>query len=523
MLMFQDVKSRTDSDKVIVRNPLLGVVVSLALGIIAGEYCHFQLDVLFFLICFLLIVTLITKKESFVSGLILLVTVFCLGWFLCQAQKELQGDHVYHVAKYYRDGPVEVKGLVISNVTRKDSLQGVKTSFVLDVQAIKFPWGWHKKTGQILVDIFGATNINYGDIVKFSGKLHKPYEFAKTGRFSYREYLNRQSIKLILSVKKNAPVEILKRNQGSRFKANVFRLREYLKKKFTDNLTENESGLMCAILLGDRSNIPVHIRELFVKTGTAHILAISGLHVGIVAGCFFMFFRILPINRRCKLVATVIMLIAYMIVVEARPSVVRATVMTVTILIGIAIERESDFISMLSLSALMLLTVNPYNIFDVGFQLSYICVVAIFWFYPLFERSAKMIFADNRIFIVQVVVKLFCVSLAVWIGVAGAIAYYFQMVTPVTIVANILIVPLLSVVVALGFGMLLISSFVPSGAVFFAQCLKLVLNIKVGLIFLFSKMPGAYFYIERISLVHVALYYIFIVLLRIGIGFRIKK
>ena len=523
MSTLKEIKCKAEEVNVAVKHPLLGVVVSLALGIIAGEYIYFQLNVLFVLICFLLTCTLLTVKKRIFSGAMLLITVFCVGGFLCMARKELPKDHVYHVAKYYRKQTVEFKGLIISDVSRKKYFQITKTTFVFDVKEIKSPWGWRKKTGKVLVNMFGSTALSYGDIIKITGKLHKPYEFSSRGRFSYRKYLNRRSLRLILSVKKNAPIQILKRGQGYRLKDKLFRARSYLKKRFTDNLTENESGLMCAILLGDRSGIPKHVRELFVKTGTAHILAISGLHVGIVAGCFFMFFRILPINRKSKLIATVVMLLMYMFLADTRPSVVRATVMTITVLVGIAIERESDFISMVSLSALILLVVNPYNIFDIGFQLSYICIISIFWFYPLFERFTKMMFADNKNTIGKIVVKLFCVSLAVWIGVAGVIAYYFQMVTPITIIANIFIVPLLTVVVALGFGMLLMSSMVPASAVFFANCLKLVLNIKVGIIFLFSKMPYAYFYIDEISLWFVAGYYLVLVLLKIGIECMLKK
>jgi len=91
---------------------------------------------------------------------------------------------------------------------------------------------------------------------------------------------------------------------------------------------------MRAILLGDRTGIPEHIRELFVKTGTAHILAISGLHVGIVAGLFLVFVRILPVSRRCQLVAAIILLAGYALMTGARPSVVRAAIMASVFLAG---------------------------------------------------------------------------------------------------------------------------------------------------------------------------------------------
>lgn len=523
MLHQNETHGRAGNGNTAIKSPLLVVVVSLAFGIIAEEYFHFNLVGLFFVICFLLLISLLAKKENFVTSVFLLATVFCMGSFLSLVRSEFQRDHVYYVAKYYRGQTAELRGLIISDVSRKEYLQTKKTSFEMKVKEIRSPWGWKNKTGKILVNVFSDVDLCYGDIIQISGKLHKPYEFSSRGRFSYRKYLDRRSLNLILSVKKDPSVKILKKDQGYKIKAKAFRIRSYLKKKFEDHLTENESGLMCAILLGDRSGIPKHIRDLFVQTGTAHVLAISGLHVGIVAGCFFVFFRVLPIGRKSKLIATALMLLVYMLIAGTRPSVVRATVMTTTVLIGIAIERDSDFITMVSLSALILLIINPNNIFDIGFQLSYICVISIFFFYPLFERFMEQVRGNKQNYIGKVIVQLFCVSFAVWLGVAGVIAYYFQMVTPITIIANILIVPLLTVIVALGFGMLAMSCLIPSSAVLFAYCLKIVLNLNVGIIFLFSKLPYAYFYTGEISLWLVVVYYLVLFLLKIGLEYIVKK
>ena len=279
---------------------------------------------------------------------------------------------------------------------------------------------------------------------------------------------------------------------------------------------------MQTILLGDRSQIPKPIKELFIQTGTAHILAISGLHVGIVAGLILIFLRLIPIGRRVQLVLTIFILLFYAFLTGGRPSVIRATIMAVVFLTSFLLEREPEVLNTLSLAALILLLLNPLNIFDVGFQLSFICVLSIIFLTPKIERIMSKFVSDSKHRIYNIFKQMVSVSIAVWLGVAGCIAYYFHIVTPITIGANLAVIPLTTIIVALGMGLLIVGSLIPSGAFIFAACIKLFLNLMVGIIYLFSLVPFAYFDLSGITVWQTISYYLVIILF-LYLSYHIKS
>ena len=137
---------------------------------------------------------------------------------------------------------------------------------------------------------------------------------------------------------------------------------------------------MEGFLLGDRYNIPRHINELFQMAGVVHILAISGFNVGIVAYATFLFLKMFPLGRRWHYILTILLLIAYAVLTGGQPPVVRATIMAAVFLAGFILEREPESINTLACAALLILFVNPVNLFDVGFQLSFVSVLAIIVF-----------------------------------------------------------------------------------------------------------------------------------------------
>ncbi|MDP8212206.1 MAG: ComEC/Rec2 family competence protein, partial [Candidatus Zapsychrus exili] len=291
-------------------------------------------------------------------------------------------------------------------------------------------------------------------------------------------------------------------NKANPIRRASLNLRNNLKKVLEDNLTENESGIMKAVLLGSRSQIKKHIRELFAQTGTAHILAISGLHIGIVAALFLVFIKMFPFSRRLQIFITIFLLVVYSFLTGGRPSVIRATIIAVVFLFQFILEKESDALNTLALAAFAILFVNPLNIFDVGFQLSFVCVSSIIFLTPIIKEVILKIFDSHKR-----IVQSLSMSISVWIGVLGLVAYYFNIISPITVLANLIVIPLISLIVALGFGLLIVGSLLPSAVFMFAICIKISLNALIVFVFLLSKSPFAYFYIKDVSLWTVWVYY----------------
>jgi len=260
-----------------------------------------------------------------------------------------------------------------------------------------------------------------------------------------------------------------------------------------EHLSENEASILQGFLVGDRYNIPRSIVDLFKISGVVHILAISGFNLGIIAFQILLFLKMLPMPRRLQYFCAMVLIIFYAFLTGGQPAVVRAAIMASVILTGLMIERESDSMNTLSLAALLILLMNPLNVFDVGFQLSFISVFSIIFFYPQWMNMFQRLVPHNKSKIINYTLQSLAVSLSASWGVAGLIAYYFHIVTPIGILANLIVVPLSGAVVTLGMGLLLTGIVIPPIATVFAHCLKVVLNIMVAAIFLFAQIPGAFF------------------------------
>lgn len=492
--------------------PFVFVALFFSLGIVLQQYFSLVFLAGVFLTALALILSLFFVRHQFCFLIFLSLFFSGAGFIFSQSYQTTSGDHITSVARYYYGKAASLEGLVVSDVDQRSAWGGTKTTFVLEVKRIVAPWGWRKQSGKILVNIFRDCGVAYGDYILLEGKLHRPFEFSSGSKFSYEKYLSRKGIRYILSVKKISRAEVLSRGQGFWLKTVSLKTRDKFKAMFEKYFLPNEASLLITALLGDGAQIPKHIQELFVQTGTAHVLAISGFNIGIVTVVIFLFLRILPIGRKGQIVLTIVLLIFYAFLTGSKPPVVRATIMATVFLLSFLVQREIDAVNSLSLAAFLILLVNPLNIFDVGFQLSFISVLAIIQAYPLFWNFFTPL--ENRwAKPVLWTLKSFLVSLTAWGGVLGLIAYYFQVVTPISLLANLVVVPLSSVLVVLGLGFMLVGVTAPFLAFAFAACLKFVLNGMVGVIFLFAKIPWSYFYLKDVSLWYTISYYVFMSLL----------
>ena len=488
--------------------PFFSIAFFFSLGILMRE--HFAVGFFLLTIVCVLLISLclvFSGRKRFSLACLFIACVF-LGALYSSNYQELPKNHIVHVAKYYYKTPVVLEGLVVSDVEQRNFFRGKKTNLTLEVQRFKTKWGWKRKTGKILVNIFRDTDIQYGDYVYLEGKMHRPFEFSADDTFSYRDYLGRKGIKLILSVKKEGPVKIVHSGRGNPLKAASLQVKNRLKAVLERNLSQNESGIMQAILLGDRYKIPKHVKKMCELAGVSHILAISGLHIGMVAFLLFLCLKMLPLPRTGQYILTMILLLFYAFMTGGRPSVVRATILAVVLLSSFLFEREADSINTLSLAAVIVLLINPSNLFDIGFQLSFLSVFFIIYFYPrimgFFPNSRSLPLPARYL------IQSMAVSISAYVGVAGLIVYYFRILTPVAILANLVVVPLTSVIVTIGVGLILAGIVFPSGAFVFAVCLKVMLNLMVGSIFLFTQIPGAYFTLPKVPFWILVGYYVLI-------------
>ncbi len=487
--------------------PLVPVVVCFGLGIVINEFIQFS----FALICLGILLSflgiLLLRRVRFFLTVFLLILFVSLGVLYAQSRQFLSANHINKTAKFYYGQEIEVKGHIVSDVDKRE-LPWKKTILTLKVEELQTPWGWQKKTGKILVHIFRDCDFFYGDRLLLKGKFHRPFDFATTSEFSYRDYLRYRGIEWILSVKKSTEIEKLSDSQPYHWQTFFYRLRQKWDILLAKYLLKNEASIMQMLLLGDRSQIPKHIRDLFTHTGTTHILAISGLHVTLIAGLFLVLMKLLPIGRKAQLIAAITLIILYTMLTGFRPSVVRATIMAIVFLGSFLFERKTDSLNNLALAALIILLVDPFNLFDIGFQLSFMCVFWIIAADKKVKEGLNWIFGSPDGKISQFLISAVSISISALVGASGLIAYYFSIVTPVAILANVVIVPLSEILIALGMGLLCAGSLFPQSTFLFANCVKFTLNFMVGMTFLFDKIPYGYFWVKNVTLFWTLVYYL---------------
>lgn len=475
--------------------PLL--TVSFCLGICLMRYAHIPFLFLYLLLCILLILSFIFVKHKTSIWLLFLLAIFSGGLFLSNTYI-LPSNHIRNFI-FYKSGPVLIKGIVTGFPENKPN----HSSFILSVEELTQADKAYSVSGKVLVRILKRGIFSYGDRLLLEGRLYRPFSFSR--EFNYRDYLKRKGIYCILSVKKNNLVKQLGRNTGNPLKSLTFRLRLRIKEAISKNLSFFSSSVLNAIILGDRQDLSFYVRDALLKSGTVHIIAISGLHIGIVVFIILVMLKVLRIPRKPRYILTILILIIYCILTGANAPVVRATIMAVVLLFSYFLKREVNIYNSLSLAALIILIVNPWQLFEVSFQLSFLSVFSIVWLTP----KIKAIFPERlyKIIGMRFLIPTFSVSVAASLGLLPLIAYYFKIITPITILANMIIVPYMSIIVASGFTLGLVGVLLPFLAPIFAASCELSILMLFKINSLLISIPGAYFKLPQISFVYVLLYY----------------
>jgi len=426
------------------------VAIALIVGICAGPYACIPFIYAYISCASLLLLALININRRYFTFFLLASVVFC-GCVFYGNSILLPKDHI---ARFSDGGKCAVTGLVAGDVERGFTRRGArKTAFVISARSLSAKGGYLPVTGLVSVYIYGRTKeISYGDELLLEGRLMRPKEKANGG-FDYKAHLERNNIYSILNVDYSGSVKVIRRNaRVNPFKKMAFMARERAFNIITTALPVEQSSLLSAMLLGKRDRFFYEKRASFAKTGTAHVLAISGLHVGLIAFVLYTVFNALRLNRRFSISLVILSMILYALITGARIPVVRATIMISVLFAGYLLGRNPAPFNSLGLAAIIILLFNPKQLFSPSFQLSFCAVLAILYLTPGIERVLRLDLLLRRRGIIGRVarypVKLFSVSTAAWLGVLPIVAYYFNTLTPVSILGNLVVIPLTFLIIA---------------------------------------------------------------------------
>jgi len=504
--------------------PLYPVLFSYLLGIVLASHLVLPrpliLAIMAALVCSVFFSLARPKKGT--SGLIWAVSFFCLGILALHLHLRQPSVHK-HISHFTGRGRVVVEGTLAQppEKTAKRTRLYVKTeSITQDERSIR-------TTGKVLLSSpHRHETLNYGDRIRFATSLRCPSNFNNPGGFDYRRYLAARQIWTTAFV--NDPRQIVRvaPRQGSALRTCLEMLRNRIRAFLSQHSTSTACPILKALILGERGTIPDAVREDFAISGAAHILAISGLHLGIIA--FFVFRGFLWTFKRSERIAlttnvfklaallTIPPIILYTLLAGARVTTVRATIMIIVYLLSLLLDRPRNLYHTLALAALIVTLIDPACVLESSFQLSFMAVLAILFLFPrltaLFRRE-EILLPRQKGGIQWVATRsrdLFVVSLAAIIGTCPIIAYHFHRFSPMGLISNFVVIPILGFFAIPSALISTLLSFCSADlAIPFLRIASWGVDLSASIIRCLARIPGASFHVATPTILEILLFYAF--------------
>jgi len=469
-------------------------------------------------ILFVSILFLFHKKHKVIFYIIASLLVVILGALSFTNKTKLPPSHVSNIAK-----AKESKGYISVEIVSQPEYRWMRSgrrraSFIAKALSYNHNGKWLDANGLVLVNIWNnERGLSYGERLLLSGSIKEPPGARSKGGFDYAKYLMRKNIYIMMDVKNDFYIESVPRQEAglafSLVPVTMYKVRRGIEKLIRRYLDYGDSAILDAMIIGKRSYLTKELRDLFVKTGTAHILSVSGLHVAIISSVVFFMLRLFRLPRKLLYGLLLIFLCSYILIAGARPPIIRAVLMIGVYIISYIFERDFDIYSAIATAGLIILLYNPMQVFDIGFILSFSCVFSICYLTPklslLMPKPGKSILKKSLFRVGQ----LFAASLAVYVGVMPIIAYYFHIISPITVLANLFVVPMLGLILSLAIGFLLAGSTIPALGSLLGLCLHWLLSNLAGGLKVLGRVPFSYFEIPQIPLSYLIFYYAILFLL----------
>ncbi|MFC1714273.1 DNA internalization-related competence protein ComEC/Rec2 [Candidatus Poribacteria bacterium] len=414
---------------------------------------------------------------------------------------------------------VKVRG----NITKSQKARSRGSSLIVRGEASPISDPSISMTGEIEIrsweDVFPQ---KYGDVVEIEGRLSRPRLPRNPGGFDYRKYLMRHGVFATMTINDPSHVETIGTG-GNVFLKWIKGLRWKIEKTVGETMPcEESASILKGITLGAREELSPETYEKFLRTGISHILAVSGLHIGIIAGWTFMLCNWTMKRIRLKTgsiahIPVIPLIIVYASMVGFRTSVVRASILVILAVLAVVINRDRgastvidleeddeehvvDLLNLLAIAALCVLIYRPGAFWDVGFQLSFGTVASISYLMPHWRRWIGRIRRDKwYLRSLRVFLQTVTISLSAQVGAMLIIAYSFRKASLTGILANPVIIPLVALIVPVAFAMYLMGFIYPPLAAILAHVNHLLIHILTSVASYFAGLRWSYVPLRLLS------------------------
>ncbi len=351
------------------------------------------------------------------------------------------------------------------------------------------------------------SELHPGNIISVKGSYYRGRTKRNPGEFDYNKYLLSNNISGILYVNQESDISVIDddKNQFSDF---IFNVRKLIDKKFNELHSKETTALLRGLLLADRSEIDYETKTQFINSGVIHVLAISGLHVGFIAFIFYFLFN--RFNTVFRSLLTIGGLLFFLLLTGLPPSVFRATVMAVVISIGFITNRSTNIFNSLAIAAIILLLINPNDIYLPGFQLSFSAVLAIGAIYPIIEKWINRFQIQYKA--VRYIILFMGVSFSAQIGTLPFTLIYFGKISIIALFTNLIVIPAIGLIISIAIITLIISVVSTFIASYYAMANELITSSLTKIISFTGDLTFSHLNIRSYSFIDLFVFYFFLIL-----------
>ncbi len=493
-------------NNLIKRAPLAFLVIWYFTGILIDRY--FPVSSGFWLIATALLLMLsLIRKPGFSPLFSIIVLTVGIGGLNHCIRTEIPSDHIVNfIDKPVKSWSVSVESCENYSASEQKIIAGEIR--LLDKDKISCE-------GKILLRIKDCSQLfSFGDRISFSAKLNRPAARRNPGEFDYRNYLANHHIFAIVYLSGNE-ISVQPSEKPYHIRRIANRVKRRIQKQISESVKGEPGAILQALLVGIRGEISDEVEQAFIDSGVIHVLAVSGLHVGYVTLAFWVITGFMRLPLKPRIIITISALAFYVLIVDVKPSVVRAVIMASMVLIAKGWEKQVNVYNSLAAAALIQTIVDPLQLFDMGFQLSFMAVFSIVYIYQriivLLPDSCKPINLTSKV--MKYIWQIFLVSAAALFGTIPITVFYFQRVPIISLFSNIIVIPLIGVIGALGFAQLLLG-FIWSGFnIIYGEVEFVLIEILQKIVQMFARIPGAYIQVPQISVITLLIMYGFLFLL----------
>ena len=508
--------------------PLLRLILPFILGILTAIYYPFDSGYTYYLLAFLIIfLSLIHRFWSgnyqyrWVFGVLFNLLVFTVAYQYTVLKTA--NFSPYHYGHYYQKGDQIIAKVIEPPIEKSKTLK-----VILKIIALKAKDNEKVTEGKVLAyfpkDSLSKT-LKYHDLLIINSSLIPTQPPQNPAEFNYKQSLRFHQIYNQLFVKTNN-YKLLQKNNDFSIKSWFYDWRIYflsVLKKY--ELTGDDFAVASALILGYRNDLDPELIRAYSSAGAMHVLAVSGLHVGIIFWLVSSLLKFLEKNKNGKFLKAffvILILWIYAGITGMSASVTRATTMFTFVVLGTTWKRNSNIYNTLCVSALVMLLWDPYFIMQVGFQLSYLAVLGIVYIQPrlynLWQSNFRVLGIWGNTILDKIWV-LCCVSIAAQIATFPLGVLYFYQFPNYFLISNLLVIPLATLILSIGVLLLVIGQFEWLGNII-AMVFKFLVKALNIAIYWVEQLPNAMWQGISISIIETWMIYTIIIMLLLFIAIR---